>query len=305
MRYPAFIFALLTNGLLAGTAFAGGTQTLSYPDVVKLPAQPGEQVLLYPGGQYGRVVPYELKQPGAEIAPIHLHKPAHHRHSAVAQTHPVPQHPHTHTAPAEVKTATVKAVPAKPVVRDAFVAPQGTKPKPAPKPVVKPAAKPVTHIAKAAPAPTKPAAKSAPPLTKPKTPKKTPKPVHVAKAEPAPHHTHTPFYARQGNAGHKMAQISFQQSASQPNNQEIERINALAGQLNEALTGRSRVQILAYAGPKDNKTSSARRLSLKRALILRQLLIDGGVPADRIDVRAMGGITDTGVPERVDVYLKN
>lgn len=102
-----------------------------------------------------------------------------------------------------------------------------------------------------------------------------------------------------------MAQISFQQSASQPNNQEIERINALAGQLNEALTGRNRVQILAYAGPKDNKTSSARRLSLKRALILRQLLIDGGVPADRIDVRAMGGITDTGVPERVDVYLKN
>jgi hypothetical protein len=28
------------------------------------------------------------------------------------------------------------------------------------------------------------------------------------------------------------------------------------------------------------------------------------VPADRIDVRAMGGATDKGEPDRVDVYVR-
>ena len=43
--------------------------------------------------------------------------------------------------------------------------------------------------------------------------------------------------------------------------------------------------------------------SLKRALSVRQLLIDSGVPSDRIDVRAMGGTTDAGKPDRVDIML--
>jgi outer membrane protein OmpA-like peptidoglycan-associated protein len=43
---------------------------------------------------------------------------------------------------------------------------------------------------------------------------------------------------------------------------------------------------------------------LKRALSIRQVLIDDGVSADRIDVRAMGGVDDTGPTDRVDVYVK-
>ena len=50
--------------------------------------------------------------------------------------------------------------------------------------------------------------------------------------------------------------------------------------------------------------SDARRLSLKRALAIRQVLIDNGVPAERIDVRAMGGADYMGPADRVDVFVK-
>ena len=53
-----------------------------------------------------------------------------------------------------------------------------------------------------------------------------------------------------------------------------------------------------------DREPDARRLSLKRAVSIRQVLIDDGVSADRIDVRAMGGVDDTGPADRVDVYIK-
>jgi len=63
----------------------------------------------------------------------------------------------------------------------------------------------------------------------------------------------------------------------------------------------ARIQIQAYGGNRGDKSSDARRLSLKRALAIRQVLIDDGVPAERIDVRAMGGADDSGPADRVDV----
>ena len=66
----------------------------------------------------------------------------------------------------------------------------------------------------------------------------------------------------------------------------------------------SRIQLLAYGGEKGDKGSDARRLSLKRALAIRQVLIDDGVPSERIDVRAMGGADDGGPADRVDVFVK-
>ena len=67
----------------------------------------------------------------------------------------------------------------------------------------------------------------------------------------------------------------------------------------------SRIQLLAYGGDKGDKGSDARRLSLKRALAIRQVLIDDGVPSERIDVRAMGGADDGGPADRVDVFIKS
>ena len=66
----------------------------------------------------------------------------------------------------------------------------------------------------------------------------------------------------------------------------------------------SRVELQAYGGTHGDKGSDARRLSLKRALAIRQILIDDGVSPDRIDVRAMGGTDDSGPADRVDVYVR-
>ncbi len=37
---------------------------------------------------------------------------------------------------------------------------------------------------------------------------------------------------------------------------------------------------------------------------MRQALIVDGVPANRIDVRALGGVTDNGPTDRVDIFVK-
>jgi len=48
----------------------------------------------------------------------------------------------------------------------------------------------------------------------------------------------------------------------------------------------------------------ARRLSLKRALAIRQVLIDAGVSSTRINVHAEGGVDDSGPADRVDVFVR-
>jgi outer membrane protein OmpA-like peptidoglycan-associated protein len=84
-----------------------------------------------------------------------------------------------------------------------------------------------------------------------------------------------------------------------------DQLKSLATNLNSALdAGAARVQIEAYGGNPGDKSSDARRLSLRRALAVRQLLIDSGIPTDRIDVRALGGADDRGNADRVDVFLR-
>ncbi len=103
----------------------------------------------------------------------------------------------------------------------------------------------------------------------------------------------------------KRGAILFEHNATDPTPSQLEPIKLLAGDLNSAIeAGATRIQLQAFGGAPGDKSSDARRISLKRALAIRQILIDNGVPADRIDVRAMGGVTDKGEPDRVDVYVK-
>lgn len=62
-----------------------------------------------------------------------------------------------------------------------------------------------------------------------------------------------------------------------------------------------RVALKSYAGAIGDTSSNARRLSLKRALAVREFLLAQGVAADRLEVRALGGVRDTGSPDRVDI----
>ena len=103
----------------------------------------------------------------------------------------------------------------------------------------------------------------------------------------------------------KRSVILFAKDAPDPARGALGAIKFLAGDLNASMTGPgARVELQAFGGAKGDKSSDARRLSLKRALAIRQVLIDDGVSADRIDVRAMGGSDDTGPADRVDVYIR-
>ena len=64
-----------------------------------------------------------------------------------------------------------------------------------------------------------------------------------------------------------------------------------------------RVQVKAYASGSGGSASTARRISLSRALAVRAHLIGEGVHSTRIDVRALGNKSEDGPTERVDVVL--
>ena len=174
-------------------------------------------------------------------------------------------------------------------------------PRPAPAPAPKPAPAPAPQAAS-------PNIFSGPDYsnvfgnTQPKAPQQ---PQRQASAAPPPPRT-APAGPTTGNETlTKRSMILFAKDATDPAAGALGSIKFLAGELNAAMNSpNARVELQAFGGTKGDKGSDARRLSLKRALAIRQVLIDDGVSPDRIDVRAMGGVDDTGPTDRVDVYTK-
>ena len=307
--------------VLSGTSASFAQTDTSNPDVVPAPESPTDGVLLYPGDQYGRVVRPLLQPgdpyPGTTAPPLHLHMPRKH----VAKKAKPPSAP---SAVAALDNSTTNTAPADTNV----VQPTTPAVAPAPPPAMKPhpASKPAkTQIATQKPVQASPAQAPSPgqadssfasavpfsfgPSTEPNTapaPSPPAPPARVAKATPPPAQTmdfDVPAPLPPGLA--KQTQILFAPGAPDPSADAVDAIKGLAGPLNSALVaGTSRIQIVAYGGARGDKSSDARRLSLKRARIIRQLLIDGGVPAERIDVRAMGGATDGAATDRVDIFTK-
>lgn len=61
-----------------------------------------------------------------------------------------------------------------------------------------------------------------------------------------------------------------------------------------------KLQVIAYADDRSLSAVRARQLSLRRALVVRRELIEAGVPAEVIDVRAQA-TPSTGSPDRADI----
>jgi outer membrane protein OmpA-like peptidoglycan-associated protein len=61
--------------------------------------------------------------------------------------------------------------------------------------------------------------------------------------------------------------------------------------------------VAAYAPGNRDDPSTARRLSLARAMAVRSALVTSGVPSARIYVRALGEAFGAGPPDRVDVSV--
>jgi outer membrane protein OmpA-like peptidoglycan-associated protein len=272
---------------LAALAFAAQAQAQIQPDVTVNPNATGTKVLLYPGGKYGRVQ-RPLLQPGEPDpnAPIVLHMPR--KHAAAPRV-----------ARKAVKPKTDVAAKPPPPQQDYTPPPESaasliqTAPPPKPKPVPKPAPqKPVT-VAKQTPPPPKPKAQPAPEPAQsflPSTP------------EPAPPRTASVAPSEPGSGGARSS-ILFAPGAEEPPASALDTVKGMAASLSAALwSGAASIQLEAYGGAHGDKSSDARRLSLKRALIVRQLLIDDGIPSERIVVRAMGGAS-SGALDRVDIFV--
>jgi outer membrane protein OmpA-like peptidoglycan-associated protein len=102
-------------------------------------------------------------------------------------------------------------------------------------------------------------------------------------------------------AGRTAARVGFLAGSSDlPENAKTQ-LKAVADQMNR--DGEMRVQLLAYAGPREDTASQTRRLSLFRALAVRSYLIEQGIRSTRMDVRAMGNKFDEEPADRVDVVV--
>jgi len=285
--------ALLASAWLAGSGMAFGQTVGNGMEITVNPVIGGRGgLLLYPGDQYMRRVQPAL-EPGETLrdqGPIQLHMPVRRR--------TVRKAPATQTASAEQAVAP-KPPPEKPQA----------KPKPQPK-------APSNATAAATPPPQSTYNpgfsafdQGAAGLSLSPAPAAPPPPAatRMAKANPPPANVTTPPTTGNETAGlSKRSVILFAPQAADPAESALGAIKFLAGDLNSAMTSASsRIQIQAYGGNRGDKGSDARRLSLKRALAIRQVLIDDGVAAERIDVRAMGGVDDKGPADRVDVFVKS
>jgi len=260
MRLPSTLAVAAGLWLAAtGVSLAQNVDSGLEVRVNPLAARPTGGTLLYPGGEYGRSVPY-LLMPGERGGPISLHMPGTRRRSTIARAAP----PATPKPPREKPARIAKAEPAPVRSAPAPTAPPGVSPFGAPD---------LSNVFGSA----------------------APPPQKTAPAGPVT-----------GNESlSKRSVILFAKDAPDPAKAALGAIKFLANDLNAAMTGpNARIELQAFGGAKGDKGSEARRLSLKRALAIRQVLIDDGVSPDRIDVRAMGGVDDTGPADRVDVFVK-
>ena len=247
----------------------------------------GPRTLLYPDGKHIRTLP-PLLQPGqtsSAPAPIHLHMPVKHRRTVRREEAPA-------------TTETEEQAPA-PVTRHATVAPEAV----APEPPAPSASEPPAPAGRGAPAAIPFSfsgdTAAAPARTTPAKPAAKPVQTTVASARPLPEAT-----PRRGET--KQAAILFDDGDSVLTDSSNARLKDLASSLMTALaSGADEVELVAYGGSPGDKSSAARRLSLKRALAVREGLILRGVPANRIDVRALGGVEDNGPTDRVDIFIKS
>jgi outer membrane protein OmpA-like peptidoglycan-associated protein len=79
---------------------------------------------------------------------------------------------------------------------------------------------------------------------------------------------------------------------------------AIKGLVDSAPTADSvSFNVVAYAAGSQDDPSTARRLSLSRALAARGALLGNGIPSSRIFVRALGSQSGDGPPDRVDISI--
>jgi outer membrane protein OmpA-like peptidoglycan-associated protein len=153
--------------------------------------------------------------------------------------------------------------------------------------------------------PVEPAAEKLPPPPPMATTMEAPLPEPTGKAPPPPSaaKTEQALLPPEGAPGapERTLQIPFAAGETTLAKSAQEKLEGLAENLRSAEN--LRVQLLAYAADEGASPSKARRVSLSRALAVRSYLIESGIKTSRIDVRALGDKSTSGLPDRVDVEV--
>ncbi|HTO41417.1 MAG TPA: OmpA family protein [Rhizomicrobium sp.] len=280
----AAVLGLLCGPALAQVATSSGSRVVTDPETRRV------RVI---NPELDRPDPYEGQTGMAVSEPIILKKPQK-KKPRPAPPKPAPSLAETPQAePEPAAEPAVQASPSSSLGAEDYVSPFGdAEPAPAPPPK-KPVEKP------------KPAPKAAPAESEiPFSFGGQDSYAHPRQQQAAAPHAASGNLMRGDNGKTRNIRINFIAGKAEPSAEVATALQALAQDLTRELQAKpGRLLLQAYAGAKGDKSSDARRLSLKRALSVRQLLIDSGVPSDRIDVRAMGGASDGDRLDRVDVSL--
>lgn len=187
--------------------------------------------------------------------------------------------------------------------------------RPRPKPDVEPARVEGTLVVPTQTAAAAVAAPPSPPKPAPATPAATPPsqpaiPMTIVSSDTKAFPVEISGVARDPFAGAKtvnpldgfavLSRVRFLTGKSEITAQAQALLDELAARLSQSTV---RVRLAAFSGRAGDLSSEARRLSLTRALAIRNYLSTKGVTPDRIDVLAYGGAAD-GVTDRVDVLMR-
>jgi outer membrane protein OmpA-like peptidoglycan-associated protein len=224
------------------------------------------------------------RAPAEKRAPVQKSAPVEKRAAAPATPPPPPPPPTTATAPPPPPVLSPLPAPV-PVTPAPEAAPAPTPP---PAPVAAPAAPPPAPVSIAPPAP-------GPVASLPVTP---PAPSPTAQP-PAPPSVAAVPLAPTAPSQARALQIAFAEGDSRVPASAQAGLKELADRMKAQEN--LRLQIVAYAAGGDLTASTARRLSLSRALAVRTVLIEHGVRSTRIDVRALGDKVTDQPANRVDL----
>jgi len=124
-------------------------------------------------------------------------------------------------------------------------------------------------------------------------------PAPVTEAPPPPRTAAAPAPLPPGTAASDRVTLGFAPGASAPEEEAGRLLPALAARL--AAEPKRRLEIRAYAAQGPEGEGGAKRLSLSRALAVRDRLIALGVPRQRMVVFAHGAAVPEGPADRVDL----
>jgi outer membrane protein OmpA-like peptidoglycan-associated protein len=100
----------------------------------------------------------------------------------------------------------------------------------------------------------------------------------------------------------KLLSISFVAQQTDISQTDRERVMALSDRIK--IDPSKRLKIVSYATQIEDRTGSARRISLQRAIGIRGIMVKNGIDGSRINVQAMGDALDAGVStDRADIQI--